>query len=79
MLALCLGKVGAQVDVGWVYAAGEDPEALLWRIAPLVKSLHYKDFRREGRSSPIAPSGNMTGGWRSTSIRFPQRAAKRSG
>ena len=48
MLALCLGKVSAQVDAGWVYAAGEDPEALLWRIAPLVKSLHYKDLRREG-------------------------------
>lgn len=48
MLTLCLGKVGAQVDVGWAYAAGEDPEELLWRIAPLVKSLHYKDFRREG-------------------------------
>ena len=29
MLALCLGKVGAQVDTGWAYAAGEDPETLL--------------------------------------------------
>ena len=48
LLALCLGKVGAQVDVGWAYAGGEDPEALLWRIAPRVKSLHYKDLRREG-------------------------------
>lgn len=48
MLALCQGKVGAQVDTGWVYAAGEDPETLLWRIAPLVKSLHYKDLRRNG-------------------------------
>lgn len=48
MLALCMGKVGAQVDVGWVYAAGEDPEELLWRIAPLVKSLHYKDLRYDG-------------------------------
>lgn len=48
MLQLCLGKVGAQVDVGWAYAAGEDPEALLWRIAPLVKSLHYKDLCCEG-------------------------------
>ena len=48
MLALCLGKVGAQVDVGWACAAGEDSEALMWRIAPLVKSLHYKDLRRDG-------------------------------
>lgn len=48
LLSLCMGKVGAQVDVGWAYAAGEDPETLLWRLGPLVKSLHYKEFRREG-------------------------------
>ena len=48
LLDLCLGKVGAQVDVGWVFAGGEDPEALLWRNAGRVKSLHFKDFRREG-------------------------------
>lgn len=48
LLALCLGKVKAQVDVGWAWAGGENPEALLRRVAPLVKSLHYKDFRREG-------------------------------
>lgn len=47
LLSLCLGKVGAQVDAGWVYYGGEDPEALLWRLGPLVKSLHYKDFRKE--------------------------------
>ena len=44
LLDLCLGKVGAQVDVGWVYAGGEDPEALLWRNAGRVKSVHFKDF-----------------------------------
>ena len=48
LLSLCLGKVGAQVDASWAYAAGEDPEALLWRLGPLVQSLHYKDLRREG-------------------------------
>lgn len=57
LLALCLGKVGAQVDAGWAYAAGEDPEALLWRIGPLVKSLHYKDFRREGTAFAAAAVG----------------------
>lgn len=57
LLALCLGKVGAQVDVGWAYAAGEDPEALLWRLGPLVKSLHYKDFRREGTTFAAAAVG----------------------
>ncbi len=48
LLDLCMGKVGAQVDAGWAWAAGEDPEALLWRLGPLVKSLHYKPLRREG-------------------------------
>lgn len=57
MLVLCLGKVGAQVDVGWVYAAGENPEELLWRIGPLVKSLHYKDFRRKGTELAAAVIG----------------------
>jgi len=45
LLELCLGKVGAQVDAGWVLAGGEDPEAFLWRLGKAVKSLHYKDFR----------------------------------
>lgn len=48
LLDLCMGKVGAQVDAGWAWAAGEDPEALLWRLGPLVKSLHYKPLVREG-------------------------------
>lgn len=61
LLALCLGKVGAQVDAGWVCAGGEDPEALLWRLGPLVKSLHYKDLRRDdGRLIPtIIGSGDV--------------------
>ena len=48
LLDLCLGKVDAQVDVGWAYYAGEDPEALLWRNAGRVKSLHFKDFAADG-------------------------------
>ncbi len=48
LLDLCLGRVGAQVDVGWVYAGGEDPEALLWRNAARVKSVHFKDFAPAG-------------------------------
>lgn len=46
-LSLCLGKVGAQVDVGWVLAGSQDPEALLWRLGDAVKSIHYKDFKGE--------------------------------
>ena len=53
LLDLCLGKVGAQVDVGWALAGGEDPEALLWRLGASVKSLHYKDFKM-GSDAPAA-------------------------
>lgn len=61
LLELCLGKVGAQVDVGWVYAGGQDPETLLWRLGSLVKSLHYKDFHRKGSnmSPAIVGSGDV--------------------
>ena len=56
LLDLCLGKVGAQVDVGWALAGGEDPEALLWRNAGRVRSLHFKDFVRSGEDlSEVAP------------------------
>ena len=44
LLELCLGKVGAQFDTGWALADGEDPETLLWRLRPAVRSLHYKDM-----------------------------------
>lgn len=44
LLDLCLGKVDAQVDVGWAMFAGEDPVSLLWRNKDRVRSLHYKDF-----------------------------------
>ena len=44
LIDLCMGKVGAQVDAGWVLAGGEDPETLLWRMGDRVRSLHYKDF-----------------------------------
>ena len=59
LLALCLGKVGAQVDVGWALAAGEDTERLLWRLGPAVKSLHYKDFSMaDGALSPTVIGGS---------------------
>lgn len=44
LLDLCMGKVLAQVDVGWVKYGGEDPVAFLRRNAWRVKSLHHKDF-----------------------------------
>ena len=60
LLDLCLGKVFAQVDVGWVHIAGEDPAALLWRNAPRVLSLHYKDFRSGGQVPPGAGEVDST-------------------
>lgn len=44
----CLGRVDAQVDVGWLLFAGEDPEQFLWRNKDRVKSIHYKDFKTPG-------------------------------
>ena len=58
LLGLCLGKVGAQVDIGWVQYGGEDPLALLRRNASLVRSMHYKDFRREGDQLVQTTVGN---------------------
>ena len=60
LLDLCLGQVGAQVDVGWVLAGGEDPEALLWRTAERVRSIHFKDFVRAGDGlSEVAPGAGI--------------------
>lgn len=44
MLDACLGKVGMQVDVGWLQYGGENPKNFLWRNRERVWSLHYKDF-----------------------------------
>ena len=44
LLDLCMGKVGAQADVGWIQFGGEDPIAFLERNAARVKSVHHKDF-----------------------------------
>ncbi|MCH5352306.1 MAG: PD40 domain-containing protein [Acutalibacter sp.] len=52
MLDLCMGKVFAQVDVGWVQFDGEDPAEFLHRNAYRVKSIHYKDFLA-GSGEPV--------------------------
>lgn len=60
LLDLCMGKVQAQVDVGWVQYGGEGPAAFLRRNAGRVKSIHHKDFPA-GASQPVdVPIG--TGG-----------------
>lgn len=47
LLEECGKKVGAQPDVGWMYAAGIEPESFLWRNAEYIESIHYKDFKRD--------------------------------
>ena len=44
LLDLCLGKVYAQVDVGWAMRGGEDPVAMFQRNRERVNSLHLKDI-----------------------------------
>lgn len=44
LLDACLGKVGMQVDVGWLQYGGENVKEFLWRNRERVLSVHYKDF-----------------------------------
>lgn len=50
VLEECGGKVGAQPDVGWLLAGGEEPESFLWRNAEYIESIHYKDFKKDAKS-----------------------------
>jgi len=60
LLDLCMGKVLAQVDTGWVQFGGEDPVQFLRRNAGRVYSVHHKDFPA-GAGEPVdVPLG--TGG-----------------
>lgn len=52
LLDLCMGKVYAQVDVGWVWYGGEDPMEFLHRNAARVRAVHYKDFP-QGTAEPV--------------------------
>lgn len=55
LLDACGGLVGAQPDVGWLAAGGQDPEAFLWRNEERVWALHYKDadLRNGCREVPV--------------------------
>lgn len=43
ILRACGGKLGAQVDTGWVVCGGEDLMDFLTRNEPYVRSIHHKD------------------------------------
>ena len=45
LLEACGEKVGAEVDAGWMYCGGVDPEEFLWAHADRVKAVHYKDMK----------------------------------
>ena len=53
LLDACGGKVGAEVDTGWMYCGGVDPEEFLWAHADLVKAVHYKDMKFTGKEAPF--------------------------
>ena len=53
LLEACGEKVGAEVDVGWMYCGGVDPEEFLWAHADLVKAVHYKDMKITGQEAPL--------------------------
>lgn len=53
VLEHCGGKVGTQIDVGWVLYGGEDPMEYLQKVSPYLRSIHYKDIRREYRELDV--------------------------
>ena len=53
LLEACGEKVGAEVDVGWMYCGGVDPEEFLWAHAGRVKAVHYKDMKITGQEAPL--------------------------
>ncbi len=53
MADLCQGRVGLQVDVGWVMQGGEKPIAFLRRNRDLVRSVHFKDFDGAGNVATV--------------------------
>lgn len=44
VVQLCGGKVGVQVDTGWVLYGGVDPAQLLQRLGGALRSVHFKDM-----------------------------------
>ncbi len=57
LLDICLGKVSAQVDVGWVMYGGLDPVEFLGRNSFRVKALHLKDF--SGKNEVAIGDGHL--------------------
>lgn len=53
VLEKCEGTVGAQADVGWVLYGGRDPAAFMQTIRPYLRSVHYKDIKKNYEALPL--------------------------
>ncbi|MGB4964345.1 MAG: hypothetical protein WBO80_06690 [Fusicatenibacter saccharivorans] len=51
LLEACGEKVGAEVDAGWMYCGGVDPEEFLWAHADRVKAVHYNAMKITGQEA----------------------------
>lgn len=58
VLRACGGRLGAQVDTGWVVCGGEDLAKFLERNAEFIRSIHHKDISsltdENGRTPNVA-------------------------
>lgn len=70
VLERCGGAVGTQIDVGWVLYGGEDPTALMARVLPYLRSVHYKDIKVGYENMPLdtihTALGNGALDWRAS-------------
>ncbi len=55
--------LGLEVDLGWVWAAGEEPLALLASVAGRCPLVHLKDVRRDGETIRDTPLGDGELDW----------------
>jgi sugar phosphate isomerase/epimerase len=55
--------LGLEVDLGWVWAAGEDPVELLRSVAGRCPLIHLKDVRRDGETTRDTPLGDGELDW----------------
>lgn len=58
LMLMNTGKLKIELDVGWALNGGEEPAALINRIAPRLSAIHVKDYlkgekRAEGGYSPV--------------------------
>jgi sugar phosphate isomerase/epimerase len=60
-----ISGLGLELDLGWAWAAGEQPEELLRATAGRCRLVHLKDLRRSGGELVDTPLGDGEIDWRS--------------